>query len=386
MAGFYRTASVLLMMFCVVCTAPGVEVEVEVATDPPAKALQMLNRRAEVEKVVTQMIEENHLKAVILAINHGEKRVLTLTAGESMAGVPATADMHVRLGSITIPYLGSLLLQLEQDGVLSLSDPVSQYLPELEKADEVTLKMLINCTSGYPDYVPYKKFADALYADVFRTWTPQELIDIAMEQPMPFEPGEGWSYAHTNFVILGLAMEKATGKSLDVLLEEKILKPFGLTATVDPGTPAIPDPVLHAYTRERDIYEDGTFWNPSWTLAKGAIMTGNLTDILTSARALGTGKQLTEESFQKMITPATTEIKPWNENRYYGLGIVVNYGWLMQNPSFQGFAGLMAYLPEQDISIAIYSSKLEEAEIDPNYSSKIFEKLTNVLTPKHAIK
>jgi len=384
MKALYRTLTASIMALGISLSVNAVEIDVPI--EPPAKAIQMLNRRAEVEKVVAQMMEENHLKAVILAINLGEKRIMTLTAGESMAGVPATAEMHVRLGAIAIPYLGSLLLQLEQEGVLSLSDPLSKYLPELPKADEVTLEMLINCTSGYPDYVPYQKFVDALYADVFRTWTPQELIDMALEQPMAFEPGEGWSYAHTNFVMLGLAIEKATGTPLDVLMQEKIIEPFGLTATVDPGTPAIPEPVLHAYTRERDLYEEGTFWNPSWTLAKGAIMTGTLTDILTSARALGTGKQLTEESFKRMIAPDNAGFKPWNDKRYYGLGIVVNHGWLMQNPSFHGFAGLMAYLPEKDLSVAIYSSKLEEAEIDPNYSSKIFEKLTKVLTPRHAIK
>jgi len=357
------------------------------STEGPSKNPQdLLQHKEAIQKLVKETMMEKDLKAVILGVNVGNERVLTIAAGESMAGVPAAADMQVRLGAIAIPYLASVLLQLEQEGVLSLNDPLAKYLPELPLAKEVSLKMLINCTSGYPDYVTYDKFLKAFYADVFRTWSAQELIDIAFEQPMHFKPGEGWSYAHTNFVILGEVIKKATGHPLTAQIQERIIAPFGLSNTFNPPTPAIPQPVLHAYTRERGVYEEGTFWNPSWTLPEGAIMTANLEDILISARAIGTGRQLSEKSFARMVAPDTAGIKPWSEDTFFGLGVVVNNGWIAQNPSFHGFAGFMGYLPDKDLSVAIFTTKKENAEIDPNESVTIFQRLSEVLTPENAIK
>src|SRR5204863_2792135 len=129
--------------------------------------------------------------------------------GESMTGVRATPEMHFRNGAVAIAYIGIVLLQLRDKGVLSLEDKLSKYFAQYPKADLVTLKMLMNGTSGYPDYVNEKVLVPPLYANPFRQWTPDELITMALRQPMKCEPGTCWSYAHTNFVILGKVLEKA---------------------------------------------------------------------------------------------------------------------------------------------------------------------------------
>jgi len=351
----------------------GLRAETEETLDP---------LRHEIQRVIAAGIQEHHVKACIAVFEQGEgKPRILISVGDSMQGVPASTDMNFRLGAISIPYITSILLQLADEEVLSLEDPVGKWLPELElpKANEVTLRMLANCTSGYPDYVPDEAFQKAFYADVFRQISQQELLDFAFANEMPHEPGKGWTYAHTNFVLLGKVLSAATGKPLAELIEKRIIGKFGLPSAKNPDTPAIPKPVLHTYTRERGKYEEGTFWNPSWTLAEGAIMTGTLEDCLVSARAIGTGKGISEEALEEMLAPTTIGMGPWNEDRYFGLGVVVTDGWVVQTPSFHGFFGLMAYLPEKDLSLAIYTTKLESAEIDPNPSLQIFQQLAPIL-------
>lgn len=101
---------------------------------------------------------------------------------------------------------------------------------------------------------------------------------LALDQPQQFAPGTNWSYAHSDYVILGLALEKITGQPLNVALRRKVLRPLGLRNTVASQTTAIPQPVLHAFSGERRQFlgipastpflEESTFWNPSWTLAR----------------------------------------------------------------------------------------------------------------------
>ena len=119
-----------------------------------------------------------------------------------------------------------------------------------------------------------------------------------MAKPLWFEPGTNWAYAHTNYVILGLALEEVTGMSLEDALQEKVLDPLGLDNTIASLTAEIPEPVaprLHSERREffgipdGPFYEESTSWNPSWTIAQGAIQTSDITTCTTarsrSARA-----------------------------------------------------------------------------------------------------
>jgi D-alanyl-D-alanine carboxypeptidase len=114
-----------------------------------------------------------------------------------------------------------------------------------------------------------------------------------------YEPGTNWSYAHTNFVILGEALSAITGQPVDELIRKRIVEPLGMRGTQSHQTAVIPEPVLHAYTKERGTYEESTFWNPSWTLAKGSVMITDIHDLATSARAIGKGELVSEKSHKE---------------------------------------------------------------------------------------
>ena len=336
---------------------------------------------------------EHDLKAVILRVTSGGEEVVTVALGETMTDVPATADMHFRNGAVAISYLGTVLLQLVDEGVVGLDDTIDAWLPDLPAADQVTLRMLADSTSGYPDYVPVESFLEDLEADPFRTWEPEELLAVALEAPLWYEPGTNWSYAHTNFVVLGQALTAITGRPVAELIRERVLDPLGMDDTESHQTAYIPEPVLHAFTTERGTYEESTFWNPSWTLAEGAIMVTDICDLATSARAIGTGSLVSDASHEQQVGPSLvglggpTDTCPAGVCRqqlptaYYGIGTVVLNGWVLQNPAFNGFGAVQAYLPGHDLAIATSATLGESVPEGTNGGYLVFQAVAAALVP-----
>jgi CubicO group peptidase (beta-lactamase class C family) len=363
---------------------------------------------ATVDQVVRDVMASQHLQAAIVKVSVGGREVITKAYGESMPGVPATTDMHFRNGAVAISYVSILLLQLVDEGTVKLDDKVSRWLPDLKYADQVTLGQLAQMTSGYVDYVTAPELTELLYANPFRTFTPEDLIAISIKRPLLYRPGTNWNYAHTNYVILGLALEKITGKRMTRLLAERVLGPLGLDNTTDPGTPAITEPALHAYSSERryalkipasiPFTEDVTFWNPSWTITHGAIQTTNIDDMHTSAVAIGTGRLLKPATFRQMITKdligRTTSVKgcltcfPQQPAYTYGLGIVSSGNWLVQDPLFAGESGAIAYLPSQQVAIAVAVTYEPAAYTSPaspkNSADFLWRKIASELAPADA--
>ena len=205
-----------------------------------------------VMRIVRDTMAEAHLKAVIVRATIDGKEVVTQAVGDSMTAVPATTNMHFRNGAVAISYVSTLLLILVDEKKVSLDDKLSKWLPDVPHADRVTLGQLAQMTSGYVDYViGNTAMNDALYANPFRQWTPEEMLSFATSKPLLYKPGTNWNYAHTNYVLLGLALEKATGQDMPKLLQDKVLGPLGLSNTANSYTPEIPSPVLHAFSSER---------------------------------------------------------------------------------------------------------------------------------------
>jgi len=153
--------------------------------------------------------------------------------------------------------------------------------------------------------------------------------------------------------------------------------------TAAPGTPYIPEPVLHSYTDERGFYEDATFWNPSWTLARGAVQYTTIRDTLAGFRAVGQGQRLKPATFQAMLAPQTPGMKFWTNDMYYAQGIVVNKGWFTQAPSFAGLFGTAGYHPAEDITIALWCTRSIDASSEGNPVSALYQRLTEILTSEN---
>jgi CubicO group peptidase (beta-lactamase class C family) len=362
-----------------------------------------------VMRIVRDTMAQKHLKAVIVRVTVDGKEIVTQAVGESMTGVPATTGMHFRNGAVAISYVSTLLLKLVDEKKVNLDDKLSKWLPEVPHADRVTLGQLAQMTSGYVDYViGNTEMNDALYANPFRRWTTHELLQYATTKPLLYEPGTNWNYAHTNYVLLGLALEKATGQDMAKLLSDKILRPLGLTNTVNSITAEIPSPVLHAFSSERratlqipdgtPFYEETTYWDPSWTITHGAIQTSNIYDLEATARGIGSGQLLTPDSYKLMVSTdlrgktrkqaGCTTCDEMNDIYTYGLGLVISGNWLLQNPMFAGYGALEAYLPSQKIAIAVAVTFAPEAFDDQgnyrNEADTLFRKIGAELAPEDA--
>lgn len=329
---------------------------------------------AAISEIVEQQIEALSLRAVIVEVTVGDELILSQAWGESMTGVPATTDMHFRNGAVAFAYIAHLLMQYVDAGTVALDDTIDAWVPELPASDEVTLRMLANQTSGYPDFEQDPAWNAAYNDDPFQEFGYQERLDIAFSRPLAFAPGTNWSYSHTNFMILGHILEAVGGAPLDELLAAKVLGPLGLTETASHDSAFIPEPVLHAYTSERRgvlgiptgvaFTEESTYWNPVWGTPTGAAQTTTIADLTRTAQGIGTGALLREESFHAMTDSTLigfgerlpscapscfTQVDGYN----YGLGVVRSGSWILQNPQLSGYSAVMAYLPAERISIAV---------------------------------
>lgn len=378
-------------------------------SSPAATAAPPDPRADTVMQVVDQVRASAHLQAVIVKVTIDGKDIITRAVGDSMTGVPATTAMHFRNGAVAISYVSTLLLQLVDEKKVSLTDKVSKWMPDLPYSDQVTLGQLAQMTSGYVDYVSTPELTAEQYAQPFRSYTPQDLLAYSTKHPLLYPPGTNWNYSHTNYVILGLALEKITGKPMAELLQEKVLGPLGLTNTAASQLPPIPEPALHAYSSERreslhipagvPFYEDSTYWNPSWTITNGAVETTDIDDLATTAVAIGSGKLLSPQSYQAMVTkdligkttavPGCLTCFPQSRNYTYGLGIVSTGDWVMQNPLFSGEAGSFAYLPSKKVAIAV-AVTFDPAAFDPatgaykNSADFLWRKIAAALVPGDA--
>jgi D-alanyl-D-alanine carboxypeptidase len=380
------------------CSGSGSTTASQATTTSSSEATTAEGSAEEVEAAVESAMEKNDLKAVLVRVTQNGKEVATVVRGESMTGVPATEDMHFRNGSVVFSYLATVLLQLVDEGEVELDDTIDTWLPDLPSSDRITLRMLANSTSGYIDYVPQDSFEDAIKKEPFAAWTDDELIKMVTDQPLLYEPGTNWSYSHGNWVILAKALTAITEKPVDQLIRERITEPLGLKGTQSYDTAEIPEPVLHAYSSFRGTYEDSTFWDPSWSTAKGAVMITDIDDLVTSARAMGTGELVSSKSYEEQLAPTTVGLGVAPDNcpkvacsdfvkqqpsAYFGLGNVVLGGWVLQDPQFSGYGAVQAYLPSEDLAIAAAATHNEDVEEGLNGGKEVFDEIASVVAPDH---
>lgn len=395
-----RWARVGALAAAVACVAVFAAVRAE-----PAAA--SASQRARIDAAIRAAFRTHGIRAVIVQATVDGKTVIKRAYGESMTGVPATVDMHFRNGNVVAMYMSTLLLRLVEQGKVKLDDPVSKFVPGLPEGDRVTLRMLAGMTAGYEDYVRQPEFPPTLYANPFAAFTTQQQIDMGLSKPIQFEPGTNFAYAHTNYVILGLALEQITRLPLQTALSRFVLRPLGLRNTRASQTAAIPAPVLHTFTSERRVFlgipagtsfvEESTFWNPSWTFARGSVETSDIADLTRSAIGIGAGRLLSRRSYRLQIDPRIgfgrgqencLGCKTLTRAAGYGLGVFRNGAWIAAQPLFAGLGSVAAYLPSKRISIAVavaFSQGAFDADgVPTNYSKALYSQIGAILAPHDA--
>lgn len=143
----------------------------------------------------------------------------------------------------------TVILQLQQEGELAITDPISRYIPGVPDGDSITIQQLAEMRSGLYSYADDPGFAATLEKQPDTVWTPQQLLGIAFAHPQNFPPGRQYEYSNTNYVLLGLVIEKVTGTTAAAALKARIFDPLGLRNTMLPAAAdaALPDPHPRGY-------------------------------------------------------------------------------------------------------------------------------------------
>ncbi|KAI9005704.1 beta-lactamase/transpeptidase-like protein [Hyaloraphidium curvatum] len=321
--------------------------------------------------------EDGNLGALIAGVWQRGQPVAVGALGDSIPGLPASPDMKHRLGNVAAGFLTSLFLLLVEDGVVSLDDPVGKYLPNLgiPKADKITLQMLSRSTTGIEHFPGMDAFQQALYANPFRTWDPRELVAFGLSKPLLFEPGTAWHFSDTNLVILGLALESATGQKVQDMITARLIRPLGLNSTVSPWTPAIQEPVLHSFTPERGVWEEATFWNPQW-IAWAGNMYSSMDDLRAWFEALAGGRVLKPESLRQLLYDTGLGISPVF---YYGMGVGRWGDYMFTNPSLQGLRGAVGRNEAGGATVVLYNTLTQASNQDGHQATNIFVEVAKAL-------
>jgi D-alanyl-D-alanine carboxypeptidase len=330
--------------------------------------------------IVQAEAQEAGAKAVVFGMWVGDREVLTTALGASMTTVPATTDMHYRIGGIAETFMSTLLLMLVEQGRINLDEKISRWFPQLLAADQVTVRMLVGNTAGYVDYVTVDDFVKLDLAEPFRTFTDDELIHYSVRDGrMNFPPGTSQQYSHTDNVILGQVIQRATGQSMKDLYDENIFGPMGMADTQFPVSQEIQTPVLHAFTMDRKVYEDSTYWNPFWGSTPG-LPTSNIHDLGKWGPIFGSGRLISREHFLEQIAPTSAGKGKNKPDLYFAYGFVVANGWMVQNPNINGYSGAFGYNPATGVTIVVEATKSETAATDtPAFD--IFRKVVTYVTP-----
>jgi D-alanyl-D-alanine carboxypeptidase len=174
------------------------------------------------------------MPGVTVRVDDGHGRPIEISEQAAWTGRDhrLTADDEVREASNTKTVMATLVLQLVAEHRLSLTDPVGKWLPgQVRDGGAITLRMLLNHTSGLFDYTDDPALAPALTGNDPHVWTSREILALVAGHPALFRPGTEWSYSNTNYIAVGAVLEKATGKTLAALVRDRIARPLGLRHT-----------------------------------------------------------------------------------------------------------------------------------------------------------
>ncbi|GGR76487.1 hypothetical protein GCM10010252_13810 [Streptomyces aureoverticillatus] len=255
--------------------------------------------------------------------------------GDLRKQTPRGPHDRFRAASITKTFVATVLLQLEAEGNLDLDDKVGKWLPGMVEGnghdgDRITLRQLLNHTSGIHDYAGDPDFVRALSATGFfehryRTWTPRELVAVAMRHKPYFPPGKGWRYSNTGYLLAGLIIEKATGHPYGDEVRRRVIEPLGLHSTSVPGTDTtVPRPSSRAYSKLAEKPDGHTYdvteLNPSAAGASGE-MISDAADLNRFYSALLRGRLLPEKQLAEMKRTVAAGGAEAGGGRY-GLGLM----------------------------------------------------------------
>jgi D-alanyl-D-alanine carboxypeptidase len=272
-------------------------------------------------------------------------------------GAPVTLDDHVRIASNTKTFVATVVLQLVDEGLVGLDDPIEDYVPGIPNGTTITVRQVLGMNAGIADFIAVPEIAAEYAANPLIAMTPDDILAWIRESTPDYVPGAQVHYSNSNYVVLGFLIEVVTGNSPEKEIEARLIAPLGLTGTSFPLTPSMPQPAMHGYFAENlgDPLIDVTRSNPSFPWTSGA-MISTLADIHTWVKELATGVAmlsagtLAERNTWGMLSPIAG----------YGLGILTYRGFLGHNGGRAGYSSWMLHNPDNGFTVVIVVNRAGE--------------------------
>ena len=345
------------------------------AAAPPAPAYA-----AALQPQLEQQVRDMLVTGALVSVRSPELGDWTTTIGtRTYRGAdPVQVADHVRIGSVTKTWTGTVVLQLVDEGRIRLDDPVAKYRPDVPNGQNITIEQMLSMRSGLGNYTTSLDLSRRMDTDPAAVYQPEELIKIGLAMPVEFPPGEGFYYSNTNTVLLGRIVEQLTGSSLEAEIQRRILDRLGMAQSSFPtSSDALPEPHPQGYSYGTNVETvdttvlseekqaaaragtlaplDVTSTNPSWAWSAGAgISTAD--DLATYVPALVGGGLLSPELQQQRLD-SVRPIDPANpQSPGYGLALAQfgpMYGHTGELPGFNTFAG---HDPKRKITVVVWSS------------------------------
>ena len=328
--------------------APG-DREAVVRTDP-ARRTEANPVRAKIERYLAAAVENwNFQGSVLVARGSGVILGKGLGFADLEKEIPNTPDTKFQIASVTKVFTAAAVMKLAEEGKIRIDEPASRYLPEYEDilGTGITIGHLLSHSSGLPEFTP----GAAGRADMTQALEPREFIEAIRSRRPFFAPGLGVRYSNVGYVLLGLVIEKVTGRSYDGWLEGHVLKPLGMSDTgTDPDYPSRPG-FARGYIDDRSgALRPAPFIHPAWAYSAGALYS-TVEDLHKFDRALSSPGFLTAASLETMFRP---------RNRTF------SFGWLVGDAfgrRFEahggggpGFSAWVERWPDDDAFVAVLSN------------------------------
>ncbi len=277
--------------------------------------------------------------------------------------VNVTPNDAYLIGSVTKTLTAACILQLADEGVLSIDDSLNVWLDTMPFiSPNITIRQLLQHTSGIHDVLATPGQQDSLLLDISKIWTPEELIEKFIRPPL-FQPGAAWSYSNTNYFLLGMIIKKATGNPFYTEIRNRFYTPMGLNSFAIPAFEPLNVPVAHVWldiTGDNVLDDANDFYMAYMALNSTAGAAGGYfstpTDCTKWMRSYMRGDVVSAEM---MAAAKTTVSAPGSQGNQYGLGLMKNS--FLGNLAY-GHGGDLAYhasswyFPEKDISITVFTN------------------------------
>jgi D-alanyl-D-alanine carboxypeptidase len=271
--------------------------------------------------------------------------------------VPLAPEQSFRIGSVTKQFAAAGLLKLIESGKVGLDDPLSKFLPDYPNGAKITVRQLLDHTSGIKSYTDIAGIMDGPIRQDLST---AALVATFKDQPADFAPGEKWAYNNSGYVLVGALIEAASGKSWHAYLTESVLAPSGLEHTVHGADDALIAGMARGYTVKNAQVAPAAFLSMTQPHAGGALVS-TVDDLHRWNRALHGGKVLSPASYAAMITPTGQAIEA-----KYGFGIerstLRGHELLQHGGGIPGFSSHLMYVPDAQLSVVV----LQNAEVSNN--------------------